>query len=81
MRWEQLWTRRIFGTTAEQAAQSKRLAANQGIDNLLLGIAAIAGVVLLMLGVTDAELAVVLTAIGIMLGASARRLLRAALAT
>jgi hypothetical protein len=46
-----------------------------------LGIAAIAGVVLLMLGVTDAELAVVLTAIGIMLGASARRLLRAALAT
>ncbi|GEK80151.1 DUF1304 domain-containing protein [Agrococcus baldri] len=70
LRWEHPSTRRVFGTTAEQASQSKQLAANQGVYNLLLGVAAIAGVVALMLGATDAGLAVVLTATGIMLGAA-----------
>lgn len=88
--WEQPSTRRIFGTSAEQAAQSKQLAANQGIYNLLLGIAALAGVLLVVIGqadggMADAGLAVTLTATGVMLGAagylvaSDRRMARAAL--
>lgn len=85
LRWEAPTTRRVFGTSREQAAQSKQLAANQGVYNLLLGLAALAGVVVLMLGAADAGLPVVLTATGIMLGAavylvaSDRRLARAAL--
>ena len=85
LRWEQPSTRRVFGTSAEQAAQSKQLAANQGVYNLLLGIAAIAGVIALLAGAADAGLAIVLTAAGVMLGAalylvlSDRRLARAAL--
>jgi putative membrane protein len=85
LRWERPATRRVFGTSAAQAAQSKQLAANQGVYNLLLGIAALVGVIVLLSGVTDAGLAVALTATGIMLGAavylvaSAPRLLRAAL--
>lgn len=85
LRWEAPATRRVFGTTAEQARQSRQLAANQGVYNLLLGIGALTGVVLLMLGAADAGLAVVLTATGVMLGAalylvlSDRRLARAAL--
>lgn len=85
LRWEHPATRRVFGTTAEQAAHSKELAANQGVYNLLLGLAALAGVALLVLGVADAGLAVSLTATGIMLGAalylvlSDRRLARAAI--
>lgn len=81
LRWQHPATRRVFGTSAEQAAQSKQLAANQGVYNLLLGLAALVGVLVLLTGGADAGLAVALTATGIMLGASARRLLRAALAT
>ena len=90
LRWEHPATRREFGTTAEQAAQSRQLAANQGVYNLLLGIAALVGVLVLLTAGTDgrgadAGVAVVLTATGIMLGAavylvaSDRRLARAAL--
>ena len=71
LRWEHPATRRVFGTSAEQAAQSKQLAANQGVYNLLLGIAALAGIVVLVAGARDAGLVVVLTATGIMLGAAA----------
>ena len=71
LRWEQPATRRVFGTSAEQAAQSKQLAANQGVYNLLLGIAALAGIVVLVAGARDAGLAVVRTATGIRLGAAA----------
>lgn len=85
LRWQHPATRRVFGTTAEQAAHSKQLAANQGVYNLLLGLSALVGVVLLALGMADAGLAVTLTATGIMLGAalylvlSDRRLARAAI--
>ena len=76
LRWEHPATRRVFGTSAEQAAQSKQLAANQGVYNLLLGIAALVGVLVLLTAGTDgrsadAGVAVVLTATGIMLGAAA----------
>ncbi|WP_072314116.1 DUF1304 domain-containing protein [Agrococcus sp. Marseille-P2731] len=85
LRWEHPATRRVFRTSAEQAAQTKQLAANQGVYNLLLGIAALAGVVAIAAGAVDAGLAVVLTATGTMLGAalylvlSDRKLARAAL--
>lgn len=71
LRWEHPSTRRVFGTSAEQAAQSKQLAANQGVYNLLLAVAAVVGVVLLTTGVRDAGLAVMLTATGTMVGAAA----------
>ncbi|WP_404311565.1 DUF1304 domain-containing protein [Agrococcus terreus] len=70
LRWEEPGTRRVFGTSAEQAAQSKQLAANQGVYNLLLGVAAIGGVVVLLAGARGAGLAVLLTATGIMLAAA-----------
>ncbi|MCH1882459.1 DUF1304 domain-containing protein [Agrococcus sp. ARC_14] len=70
LRWEHPATRRVFGTSAEQAAQSKQLAANQGVYNLLLGIVALVGVLVLLAGAADAGLAVILAATAIMLGAA-----------
>lgn len=46
LRWERAETRRVFGTTPEQAATTRQLAFNQGFYNLFLAIAAIAGIVL-----------------------------------
>lgn len=46
LRWERPETRRVFGTTPEQAATTRQLAFNQGFYNLFLAIAAIAGIVL-----------------------------------
>ncbi|WP_413319001.1 DUF1304 domain-containing protein [Agrococcus sp. 1P02AA] len=70
LRWEEPGTRRVFGTTPEQAAQSKLLAANQGVYNLLLGLAALAGVLTILAGARGAGIAVLLTATGIMLAAA-----------
>lgn len=70
LRWEAAGTRRVFGTSPEQAAQTKQLAANQGVYNLLLGIAALAGVIVAVAGARETGLAVVLAATGIMLGAA-----------
>lgn len=84
LRWEQPGTRRVFGTSPEQAAHSKQLAANQGVYNLLLGVAALAGVILVVAGARIPGIAVLLVATGIMLAAaiylvvSDRRLARAA---
>lgn len=46
LRWEAPRTRAIFGVTAEQAAITKPLAANQGVYNLMLAIVTIIGVCL-----------------------------------
>ncbi|WP_306232206.1 DUF1304 domain-containing protein [Agrococcus beijingensis] len=70
LRWEEPGTRRVFGTTPEQAAQSRQLAANQGVYNLLLGLAALAGVVAIVASARVPGLAVLLTATGIMLAAA-----------
>lgn len=70
LRWEEPGTRRVFGTTPEQAAQSKQLAANQGVYNLLLGVAALVGVVLVVAGARAPGIAVLLVATGIMLAAA-----------
>ena len=48
IRWEAPATRRIFGTTAESAAITKPLAANQGVYNLLLAIVAAVGATMVL---------------------------------
>ncbi|GAA2171934.1 DUF1304 domain-containing protein [Agrococcus versicolor] len=48
LRWEAPATRRVFGTTAETAAITRSLAANQGVYNLLLAIVTAVGVVLVL---------------------------------
>ena len=47
LRWEAPATRATFGISAEQAAQTKQLAFNQGFYNLFLAVVAVIGVVLL----------------------------------
>ncbi|WP_298134651.1 DUF1304 domain-containing protein [Micropruina sp.] len=44
-RWQDDRTRKIFGTTVEQAATTRQLAYNQGFYNLFLAITVIAGIV------------------------------------
>ncbi|WP_425955646.1 DUF1304 domain-containing protein [Xylanimonas sp. McL0601] len=46
LRWEHPATRRVFGTTPEEAATTRPLAANQGVYNLLLAIVTAVGVAL-----------------------------------
>ena len=70
LRWEERGTRRVFGTSPEQAAATRQLAANQGVYNLLLGIAALAGIITLVAGARGAGLAVLLASTGIMLAAA-----------
>ncbi|MDR7234133.1 DUF1304 domain-containing protein [Agrococcus sp. BE272] len=70
LRWEEPGTRRVFGTSPEQAAATKQLAANQGVYNLLLGIAALAGIITLVAGARGAGLAMLLASTGIMLAAA-----------
>lgn len=59
LRWEHAATRRVFGTTPEQAATTRQLAFNQGFYNLFLAIAAGAGVVLFWRPVVSATLLIV----------------------
>ncbi len=83
MSWEAPNTRAVFGTTPEQAAQTKQLAYNQGFYNLFLAITAMAGVALASWNVVSTTLLIV--ALGSMVGAAAvlitndRTKLRAAL--
>ena len=44
LRWERPETRKVFGTSPEQAATTRRLAYNQGFYNLFLALTAFAGV-------------------------------------
>ncbi|MCL1869921.1 MAG: DUF1304 domain-containing protein [Promicromonosporaceae bacterium] len=46
LRWERPATRAVFGTTAEEAAVTRPLAANQGVYNLLLAVVTGVGVAL-----------------------------------
>lgn len=69
LRWEQPATRRVFGTSAEQAATTKQLAANQGVYNLLLAVVTGIGIVLLW-PAEPVGLALVLAGTGSMLVAA-----------
>ena len=44
-RWQEASTRKVFGTTPEQAATTKQMAYNQGFYNLFLAVTAFAGVI------------------------------------
>ena len=68
------WTgaaRKVFGTTPEQAAQTRELAFNQGFYNLFLAIGGAVGVVLLVGDRDDVVgTTLVVVALGSMLGAA-----------
>ena len=68
LRWERPETRKVFGTTAEQAATTRPLAYNQGFYNLFLAIAVAAGVLLFWWPAVSATLLIV--GLGSMLGAA-----------
>ena len=83
------WTgaaRKVFGTTADQAEQTRELAYNQGFYNLFLAVSGLVGVVLLLGDHEDAVgTTLVVVALGSMLSAalvlllSSRGLRRAAI--
>ncbi len=68
------WTgaaRKVFGTTAEQAAHTRELAFNQGYYNLFLAISGIVGAVLLLRDHDDeVGTTLVVVALGSMLSAA-----------
>jgi putative membrane protein len=47
LRWTDASTRRVFGTTAEDAQTTRAMAYNQGFYNLFLAVGAVVGVALL----------------------------------
>lgn len=67
-RWQDDNTRRVFGTTPEQAATTRQLAYNQGFYNLFLAVTAFAGIVTVACPAVSTTLLVV--GLGSMLGAS-----------
>ncbi len=69
--WTTPRTRKVFGTTAEEAATTKLLALNQGFYNLFLAIVTAAGIVAIALGHTGIGAALVFAGVGSMLAAAA----------
>ncbi|WP_203137391.1 DUF1304 domain-containing protein [Microbacterium sp. JZ31] len=69
VRWEAPATRRIFGTSEQEARVTKQLAANQGVYNLMLAIVTLVGIVLTF-AVPAAGTALMLAGTGSMLGAA-----------
>jgi putative membrane protein len=67
--WTTPRTRKVFGTSAEEAETTKLLAFNQGFYNLFLAIGIVAGLLLVAGGSVDAGRAIVLFACGCMVGA------------
>lgn len=67
-RWQDDNTRRVFGTTPEQAATTRQLAYNQGFYNLFLAVTAFAGIVTVAWPAVSTTLLVV--SLGSMLGAA-----------
>lgn len=82
LRWERPETRKVFGTSPEQAATTRRLAYNQGY-NLLLALTAGAGVVLFWWPVVSNTLLIVglgsMVLAALVLITNDRRMARAAL--
>ncbi|WP_084127377.1 DUF1304 domain-containing protein [Demequina sp. NBRC 110054] len=68
------WTgpraRKVFGTSAEEAQQTRELAYNQGFYNLFLAIVTVVGIVLMLSDMDDAGVALVLAGTGSMLAAA-----------
>ncbi|GAB3587514.1 DUF1304 domain-containing protein [Calidifontibacter terrae] len=70
LRWTTPGARAVFGTTPEQAEQTKELAYNQGFYNLFLAIEVAAGIVAYALGHHDIAETLALVGVGSMLAAA-----------
>lgn len=68
--WTTARTRKVFGTTAEEAQTTKMLAFNQGFYNLFLAIVTVVGVALMVLGHRSVGAALVLAGVCSMLAAA-----------
>jgi putative membrane protein len=68
--WTSPRTRKVFGTTAEEAETTKLLAFNQGFYNLFLAIVAGVGIVSIVLGHKGIGAALVFAGVGSMLAAA-----------
>lgn len=69
LRWTDEGTRRTFGTSLEQAQQTREMAYNQGFYNLFLAIVTVVGVVLVSLGSGGAGPALIFAGCGSMVAA------------
>lgn len=68
--WTRPGTRRVFGTTEEEALATRSMALNQGFYNLFLAIEVAVGIVLHVVGHEDVGVALVLAGVGSMLAAA-----------
>ncbi len=69
--WEGPQARKVFGTTAEEAASTKSLAFNQGFYNLFLALAVFAGIIVAGCGEQAIGATLVFTGVGSMAAAAA----------
>ena len=69
--WTRTSTRKTFGLTLQEANATKTMAANQGVYNGALAIAALAGVCMYGAGLHDVGGAIILGAVGVMAIAAA----------
>ncbi|WP_167102993.1 DUF1304 domain-containing protein [Mycobacterium sp. DL592] len=68
--WTSPRTRKVFGTTPEEAETTKLLAFNQGFYNLFLAIVTAVGIVAIVLGHNAVGAALVFAGVGSMLAAA-----------
>jgi putative membrane protein len=68
--WTTPRTRKVFGTSAEEAETTKLLAFNQGFYNLFLAIVTVIGIVAIILGRHGVGAALVLAGVGSMAAAA-----------
>jgi putative membrane protein len=68
--WTTARTRKVFGTTAEEAHTTKELAFNQGFYNLFLAVVAAVGIAAVVLGHRSVGAAMIFAAVGSMLAAA-----------
>lgn len=68
--WMSPTAQKTFGLSKEEAEQTKAMAANQGVYNLLLAVIALVGVLLMLLGSLWIGLALIIAGCGAMSGAA-----------
>ncbi|MCB0933831.1 MAG: DUF1304 domain-containing protein [Mycobacterium sp.] len=70
LRWTSPRTRKVFGTTEEEAQTTKLLAFNQGFYNLFLAIITVVGILMVLTGEFAAGPVLLFASLGSMLGAA-----------
>lgn len=68
--WTTPRTRKVFGTSAEEAETTKLMALNQGFYNLFLAVVSVVGIVAIAQGHTGIGVALVFAGVGSMLAAA-----------